>query len=145
MGSTEVAALREQLSANHLLSSSSFSPSLTSRRRRIFYRISAWAKWLAWIFIRQIMLDAGLLLAFILWQDGRDIKSAKSKTGQDGGGMTFDGAWYISTPGSEGRCRYPNSDCLAYQRSSEKDDFEWFQIKTVTSSRRLESPLMIVD
>ncbi len=59
--------------------------------------------------------------------------------------MTFDGAWYISTPGSEGRCRYPNSDCLAYQRSSEKDDFEWFQIKTVTSSRRLESPLMIVD
>lgn len=65
--STEVAALREQLSSNHLLSSSSFSPSLTSRRRRIFYRISTFAKWLAWIIARQIMLDAGLILAVILW------------------------------------------------------------------------------
>ncbi|KAI1615829.1 acyl CoA binding protein-domain-containing protein [Exophiala viscosa] len=65
--SNEVAALREQLSANHLLSSSSLSPSLTTRRRKVFYRISAFAKWLSWIIVRQIMLDAGLILAFILW------------------------------------------------------------------------------
>ncbi|KAK7902604.1 hypothetical protein LTR67_002250 [Exophiala xenobiotica] len=75
--STEVAALREQLSANHLLSSSAFSPSLTSRRRRIFYRISAWARWLAWIFIRQIMLDAGLVLAFILWARWKGYKERR--------------------------------------------------------------------
>lgn len=65
--STEVAALREQLSANHLLSSSSFSPSLTSKRRRIIYRISTWIKWLAWVIVRQILLDASLVFLFVLW------------------------------------------------------------------------------
>ncbi|KIX09008.1 uncharacterized protein Z518_00086 [Rhinocladiella mackenziei CBS 650.93] len=65
--STEVAALREQLSANHLLSSQSLSPSLTSRRRRVFYRICVWGKWLAWAIFRQILLDAGLVMLLILW------------------------------------------------------------------------------
>ncbi|EXJ93547.1 hypothetical protein A1O1_01939 [Capronia coronata CBS 617.96] len=65
--STEVAALREQLSAHYLLSPSSLSPSLTSRRRRLLYRMSAWMKWLAWIFVRQLLMDAGLVLMFILW------------------------------------------------------------------------------
>lgn len=75
--STEVAALREQLSANHLLSSSSLSPSLASRRRRILYRISTWTKWLAWTFVRQILLDAGLVLAFILWARWKGHKDRK--------------------------------------------------------------------
>ncbi|KIW45967.1 uncharacterized protein PV06_01663 [Exophiala oligosperma] len=75
--STEVAALREQLSANHLLSSQSFSPSLTSRRRRIFYRVSAWAKWLTWVLVRQLILDAGLVLAFILWARWKGYKERR--------------------------------------------------------------------
>lgn len=64
---TEVAALREEMSANHLLSSSSLSPSLTSRRRRLLYRTLAWAKWLAWTLLRQAVLNATLVLLFILW------------------------------------------------------------------------------
>ncbi|EXJ91564.1 hypothetical protein A1O3_00112 [Capronia epimyces CBS 606.96] len=75
--STEVAALREQLSANHLLSSSSFSPSLTSRRRRLFYRMSAWMKWLAWGFVRQLLMDAGLVLLFILWARWKGYKDRR--------------------------------------------------------------------
>lgn len=75
--STEVAALREQLSANHLLSSSSFSPALTSRRGRLFYRLSTWVKWLAWVFIRQLVMDAGLVLAFILWARWKGYKDRR--------------------------------------------------------------------
>ncbi|KIW18169.1 hypothetical protein PV08_02457 [Exophiala spinifera] len=75
--STEVAALREQLSANHLLSSQSLSPSLTSRRRRIFYRVSTWAKWLTWVLARQLILDAGLVLAFILWARWKGYKERR--------------------------------------------------------------------
>ncbi|OCT45678.1 acyl CoA binding protein [Cladophialophora carrionii] len=65
--STEVAALREQLSQNKLLSSSSLDGTFTSRRRRILHRTSAWIKWLAWVLIRQILVDAGLVCLFILY------------------------------------------------------------------------------
>ncbi|KAL2424442.1 Autophagy-related protein 37 [Exophiala dermatitidis] len=75
--STEIAALREQLSANHLLSSSSFSPSLTSRRRRLFYRISTWVRWLAWVLVRQLLMDAGLVLLVILWARWKGYKDRK--------------------------------------------------------------------
>jgi len=72
-----VAALREQLSANHLLSSSSLSPELTSRRRRIFYRISTWVKWLAWAFLKQVLVDASLLFLFILWARWKGYKDRR--------------------------------------------------------------------
>ncbi|KIW29055.1 uncharacterized protein PV07_04901 [Cladophialophora immunda] len=75
--STEVAALREQLSANHLLSSSSFSPELTSRRRRIFYRISTWVKWLAWALVRQILVDASLVFLFVIWARWKGYKDRR--------------------------------------------------------------------
>lgn len=75
--STEVAALREQLSANHLLSSSSLSPDLTSRRRRIFYRISTWVKWLAWNLARQLLLDASLVFLFIVYARWRGYKDRR--------------------------------------------------------------------
>lgn len=75
--STEVAALREQLSANHLLSSSSLSPELTSRRRRIFYRLSAWAKWLAWAVLRQLLVDASLVFLFIVWARWKGYKDRR--------------------------------------------------------------------
>lgn len=65
--SIEVAALREELSANHLLSSSSLSPSLTTRRRRLLYRITSWIRWLAWIFIRQALVNIAFIIFFILW------------------------------------------------------------------------------
>lgn len=65
--SIEVAALREELSANHLLSSSSLSPSLTSRRRRLLYRITSWVRWLTWIFLRQAFLNVIFIIIFILW------------------------------------------------------------------------------
>lgn len=77
--STEIAALREQLAANHLLSSSAMSPSLTSRRRRIFYRLSAWTRWLAWTFVQQLMLNAGLVLAFILWARWKGYKDRRAE------------------------------------------------------------------
>lgn len=64
---TEVAALREEMSANHLLSSSSLSPSLTSRRRRLLFRITSWARWLAWLILRQAFTTAAFVLLFILW------------------------------------------------------------------------------
>jgi hypothetical protein len=75
--STEIAALREQLSSNHLLFSSSFSPSLTSRRRRILYRIYIWIRWLAWAFVRQVFINATVIFIMILyarWKGQRDRK-----------------------------------------------------------------------
>jgi hypothetical protein len=65
--STEVAALREQLSQNNLLSSSSLDGNFTSRRRRMIYRLSIWARWLVWILIRQAIIDIGLIVLFIAW------------------------------------------------------------------------------
>ena len=75
--STEVAALREQLSQNHLLSSSSLDGNFTSRRRRILYKISTWIRWLAWTFVRQALFDAGLLLLIIIWVRLRGYKDRR--------------------------------------------------------------------
>jgi len=75
--STEVAALREQLSQNHLLSSSSLDGNFSSRRRRIFHRLSIWVKWFAWAFIRQLMVDASLVFVFILWARWKGYKDRR--------------------------------------------------------------------
>ncbi|KAJ9604772.1 hypothetical protein H2200_010887 [Cladophialophora chaetospira] len=75
--STEVAALREQLSQNNLLSSSSLDGTYTSRRRRILYRTSTWVKWLAWILIRQLMVDASLVFIFILYARWKGYKDRR--------------------------------------------------------------------
>lgn len=64
---TEVAALREEMSANHLLSSSSLSPSLTSKRRRLLFRITSWGRWLAWVILRQAFATAIFVLLLIIW------------------------------------------------------------------------------
>lgn len=74
---TEVAALREEMSANHLLSSSSLSPSLTSRRRRLLYRVTSWARWLAWVIMRQAFLTAAFVLLFILWARWKGYKDRR--------------------------------------------------------------------
>ncbi|KIW68163.1 hypothetical protein, variant 2 [Phialophora macrospora] len=65
--STEVAALREQLSQNNLLSSSSLDGTFTSRRRRMLHRMSTWIKWLAWVLVRQVIVDAGFVCLLILY------------------------------------------------------------------------------
>ena len=77
--STEVQALREQLSANHLLSSSSLSPNLTSRRRRLLHRTSNWVKWLAWALVRQIFVDATLVFLFILYARWKGYKDRRAE------------------------------------------------------------------
>ena len=68
--STEIAALREQLSANHLLSSSSYSPysyHQLSLKWKIWYRISSWVRWATWLAVRQAALNALLLAVLVLW------------------------------------------------------------------------------
>lgn len=74
---TEVAALREEMSANHLLSSSSLSPSLTSRRRRLLFRMTSWARWLAWGIMRQAFVTAAFVLFFILWARWKGYKDRR--------------------------------------------------------------------
>ncbi|KEF54558.1 uncharacterized protein A1O9_09000 [Exophiala aquamarina CBS 119918] len=74
---TEVAALREEMSANHLLSSSSLSPSLTSRRRRLLFRMTSWARWLAWTFMRQAFVAAAFVLLVILWARWKGFKDRR--------------------------------------------------------------------
>lgn len=68
--STEIAALREQLSSNHLLSSSSYSPYTyhqLSLRWKIWYRILAWGRWFAWAAVRQVAINIVILAALLLW------------------------------------------------------------------------------
>jgi len=74
---TEVAALREEMSANHLLSSSSLSPSLTSRRRRLLFRISSWARWLVWGIMRQAFVTGSFILFIILWARWKGYKDRR--------------------------------------------------------------------
>jgi DNA-binding transcriptional ArsR family regulator len=75
--STEVAALREQLSSNNLLSSSSLSPHLTSRRRRILFRAINWIRWIGWFALRQLLVDAVLVGMFIAWARWRGYKDRR--------------------------------------------------------------------
>ncbi len=75
--STEVAALREQLSQNNLLASSSLDGTYMSRRRRILYRTSTWMKWLAWALVRQMMVDASLLSLYIIWARWKGYKDRR--------------------------------------------------------------------
>ena len=75
--STEVAALREQLSQNNLLSSSSLDGTYMSRRRRILYRMSTWIKWVAWALVRQMMVDASLVFLFIVWARWKGYKDRR--------------------------------------------------------------------
>lgn len=68
--STEIAALREQLSANHLLSSSAYSPytyQQLSLRWKLWYRMVAWCRWLLWLGVRQVCFGAALLGLMVLW------------------------------------------------------------------------------
>ena len=68
--STEIAALREQLSANHLLSSSGYTPytyQQLSLKWKIWYRISSWIKWTLWSAVRQMCVSAVLLGVLIVW------------------------------------------------------------------------------
>ena len=72
--STEIAALREQLSANHLLSSSSYSPYTyhqLSLKWKIWYRISTWVKWMVWAALRQATVNAVLLGLLFVWSKWR--------------------------------------------------------------------------
>jgi acyl-CoA-binding protein len=67
--SIEIAALREQLSANHMLASSSYSPytyAQLSRRWRLWYKFVAWTRWLVWFGMRQLLLGAVVLGALVL-------------------------------------------------------------------------------
>lgn len=70
--STEIAALREQLSANHMLSSSSYSPHTyqyhqLSLRWKLWYRMVAWVRWLVWLGVRQVWFGGLVLGALVLW------------------------------------------------------------------------------
>lgn len=68
--STEIAALREQLSSNHMLSSSSYSPytyQQLSLTWKIWYRVSSWMRWLVWAAMRQASLNAVLVALLIAW------------------------------------------------------------------------------
>lgn len=78
--STEIAALREQLSSNHMLSSSSYSPytyQQLSLGRKIWHRISSWTRWLIWAAMRQASFNAillGLLVAWGRWKGDRRVE-----------------------------------------------------------------------
>lgn len=68
--STEIAALREQLSSNHLLSSSSYSPYTyrnLSLKWKTWYRILAWGRWFAWAAVRQVVISMVLLAVVLVW------------------------------------------------------------------------------
>ena len=68
--STEIAALREQLSANNMLSSSSYSPytyQQLSLRWKLWYRMVAWVRWLIWLGVRQACFGAVMLGVIVLW------------------------------------------------------------------------------
>ena len=68
--STEIAALREQLSANNLLSSSTYSASPQYQRLRLhwkmFYRAISWLKYLAVFAVRQVLVGVAILGVLVL-------------------------------------------------------------------------------
>lgn len=66
---TEIAALREQLSANHLLSSSSFSHTYytMNTRQRILHRAKLYIRSFGGQFLRQFTVQLGILGLVLLW------------------------------------------------------------------------------
>ena len=68
---TEIAALREQLSANHLLSSSTYSLGgayyTLSTRQRIVHIVKMYARSLSIQFVRQVIVQLGILLLVLLY------------------------------------------------------------------------------
>lgn len=66
---TEIAALREQLSANHLLSSSSFSHTYytLSTRQRILHRAKMYIRTFGLTFLKQLGMQLGVLALVLLW------------------------------------------------------------------------------
>lgn len=85
--STEVAALREQLSANHLLSSSSYSfshahlsPYQYSQqplRKKILYRLRATVRLLLWFCVRQVVVGMVVLGVVVVWGRSRGDRRAE--------------------------------------------------------------------
>lgn len=84
---TEVAALREQLSANHLLSSSGYSHSYAHLspyqysqlpiRKKIFYRARASLRVLLWFCLRQAIVGLVALGVAVLWGRSRGDRRAE--------------------------------------------------------------------
>ncbi|KPI36661.1 Autophagy-related protein 37 [Cyphellophora attinorum] len=72
--STEIAALREQLSANHLLASSSFSSRTHPNYRtlplkwKVYYTAKNYLRWIISFAVRQALVGATFLVGLILWQ-----------------------------------------------------------------------------
>lgn len=66
---TEIAALREQLSANHLLSSSSFSHTYytMNTRQRIIHRVKLYIRTFGSQFLKQFTVQLGMLALVLLW------------------------------------------------------------------------------
>jgi len=68
---TEIAALREQLSANHLLSSSTYSVGAAyytlSTRQRILHRAKLYIRTYTAFFLRQLLVQCGLLAVVLMW------------------------------------------------------------------------------
>ncbi|KAK5087936.1 hypothetical protein LTR05_002152 [Lithohypha guttulata] len=66
---TEIAALREQLSANHLLSSSSFSHTYYSMntRQRIVHRAKLYLRTFGLLFLKQVFVQLGVLSIVLVW------------------------------------------------------------------------------
>ena len=66
---TEIAALREQLSANHLLSSSTYSHTYytMSTTQRVLHRAKLYIRRFGLMFFQQIFLQLGVLAAVLIW------------------------------------------------------------------------------
>lgn len=66
---TEIAALREQMSANHLLSSSTFSHTYyaLSTRQRIVHRIKHYLRHYGTFLLKQLVTQLGVLVLVLFW------------------------------------------------------------------------------
>ena len=91
--STEIAALREQLSSNHMLSSASYSPytyQQLSLTWKVWYKISSWMRWLVWAAMRQASVNAillGLLVAWGRWKGDRRVEEWARRRWKDVRGL----------------------------------------------------------
>ncbi|KAK5081091.1 hypothetical protein LTR70_008598 [Exophiala xenobiotica] len=112
---TEIAALREQLSANHLLSSSTYSVGAAyytmSMRQRIVHRAKLFIRTYTAFFIKQLFVQFGMLALVLVWGRFQGdlrieawVKDAsiriKKKLQSVFGGVAF---WLIDLLGRDGR------------------------------------------